>query len=122
MARGQGRVEVIALRSQIRAGISEGRTLKSIYDALKAESLVSAGYRAFHKNVRKFCGPPELQASNPLSAVPSSQTPTPPSNPAASPLSQPPSSTPPDQDFAVVRTGAPRKFVRSVSMKDEEIY
>ena len=56
--RGQSRMEVIKLRSQIRAAIAGGRTLKAIYDEMKAEGRVSATYKSFWENVRKFCGSP----------------------------------------------------------------
>lgn len=85
---GQGRMEAIASRSEIRAGIAKGRTLKAVYSELKADGRVTVTYRAFHMNVRKFCGSPRPQASSPLSAVPSSDT-------SALPSKLPAISTPP---------------------------
>ena len=52
---GHARTEVIALRGRIRAALTSGRSLKSIYDELKAESRISGSYIGFYKNVKKFC-------------------------------------------------------------------
>lgn len=52
---GLARKEVIGLRSQIMSALAEGRSLKSIYDELKAEGRVSSSYRGgFQKNVKNL--------------------------------------------------------------------
>ena len=91
---GIARTEVIALRSQIRAGLAGGRTLKSIYEEFKAEGRISGTYQAFHVNVKKFCFPPKPGASPERPVLPSahaekpSQTkPSPGSSTATSPAS-----------------------------------
>ena len=90
---GRARKEVIAQRSQIRAALSQGRALKSIYNELKAGGRVSGTYQAFHKNVNKFCTPPRPGASMARPAVTSAQSEAavPSKAPAAAPVSNPPS-------------------------------
>ena len=96
---GRARKEVIAQRSQIRAALSQGRALKSIYNELKAGGRVSGTYQAFHKNVKKFCvANPRPPGS--LSVVPSpatsAPTPAPPlgADSHAAPQSPPPADGP----------------------------
>ena len=75
---GDARAEVMALRSQIRTSLTDGRTLKSIYDELKAERRVSGSYKGFYKNVKKFC----VQAGFPRSPAVQQSPPPPESNSA----------------------------------------
>ena len=113
ISRGLARIEVISLRSRIRASLTNGRTLKSMYDELKAEGLVSSSYRGFYKNVRKYCGSSWPRVSRPQPALPSAQSgttapsrapeavskpsPTPPASP---PPVSPPAVPHPKHDFA----------------------
>ena len=97
---GRARAEVIALRSQIRAALAEGRTLKSIYNELKAENRVSGTYQAFHINVKKFCGSPRLRGLKPTLALPLVQSGTTPPSTAPQPVSKPSTPSPPTPEPA----------------------
>ncbi len=126
-SRGQGRVEVVALRSGIRAALATGQTLKAVYRELKAEGRVSVTYQAFHKNVRKFCVSHKLRTSGPLSAVSSPQPSPPTSQSSASPSPAPRSSprpppTPaPVEAFTEERVRREPVFKRNESITIEEL-
>ena len=78
---GHTRAEVMALRSQIRAALADGRPLTSIYDELKVEGRVSSSYKGFYKNVKKFC----VQAEFPRSLAVQHPPPPPPESNSAPP-------------------------------------
>jgi hypothetical protein len=132
--RGQSRMEVIKLRSQIMAGRAQGRTLKAIYEEFKAEGRISGSYIGFYKNVKKFCGSDSPRTSSPLPAAPSpepaaSNEKSPPP-PARSPTSQAASRQPtPFPTEGRDLTGTPPEkrprrepiFKRS-TLTEEEIY
>ncbi len=113
-SRGAARTEVISLSGQIRSALNEGRTLKAIYDELKAEGRVSSRYDGgFYKNVKKFCGSPSPRpdlssASSANTSSQSSPLPSPKSSPGVPPAKRnggaPGSALPPERADGGERT------------------
>ena len=104
---GQARAEVIMLRGRIRAGLANGRPLKSIYDELKAEGRISGSYIGFYKNVKKFCGSPKTRGSKPQPVI---HPVRPEASAAAPPLGAAPRATPQSPPTAPVSPAPTKTF------------
>ncbi len=80
---GQGKVEVLALWPEISALRAEGRSIKSIYDRLKANGHVIVTYESFLQNVKK------LAESNPAPSPSAPSAPAKRFSPAPRPSTSP---------------------------------
>jgi hypothetical protein len=72
---GKARAAVVALRAEIQQAVSDGWSVRAIWQTLRAEGAVQVGYHAFRRYVAELVTQPAARGRRPAVAIETSHRP-----------------------------------------------